>query len=83
MEHFGFWGTAWFNLIIVLIITIVVLVGPVLLIIWAIRKSNVNSTQSGPQAPSSQSAKDIAQVRYAKGEISREEYQQILADIDR
>jgi putative membrane protein len=43
----------------------------------------VNATQPGPQAPSSQTARDIAQVRYAKGEISREEYQQILADIDR
>ena len=78
MEHFGFWGIAWFNLIIVLIITIVVLVGPVLLIIWAIRKSNVNSTQSGPQAPSSQSTRDIAQVRYAKGEISREDRKSVV-----
>ncbi len=83
MEHFWFWGVAWFNLIIVLIITIVVLVGPVLLIIWVIRKSNVNAPQSGPQVKASQSAKEIAQIRYAKGEISQEEYQQILSDIDR
>lgn len=59
------------------------LVGPIVLIIWAIRKSNVNAPQSGPQVKSSQSAKEIAQVYYAKGEISREEYQQILSHIDR
>jgi len=29
------------------------------------------------------SARDIAQSRYAKGEISREEYQQILSDLER
>jgi putative membrane protein len=30
-----------------------------------------------------QSARDISQARYAKGEINQEEYQQILSDLGR
>lgn len=82
MGHYGY-GMGWFGMIIGLIITIAVVVGIALLIVWAIRKTNGTSTQSGPLAPASQSAREIAQARYAKGEISREEYQQILSDIDR
>ena len=83
MGNYGYGGMGWFGMIFGLVITIAVVIGIVLLIVWAIRKTNVNSTQSGPQATSSQSAREIAQARYAKGEINREEYQQILSDIDR
>jgi len=44
---------------------------------------SANSSQPGPQITSDQGARDIAQARYAKGEISREEYQQILSDLGR
>lgn len=83
MGNYGFGTMGWFGMIIGLIITIAVIVGIILFIVWAIRRMNDNPSQSNPQATLSQSARDIAQTRYVKGEISREEYQQILSDIDR
>ena len=54
------------------LIGVAVLIGIVLLIIWAIRRLS---------APTAADPKAIAKARYAKGEISREEYQQILTDL--
>lgn len=54
------------------LIGVAVLIGIVLLIIWAIRRLS---------APTAADPKEIAKARYAKGEISREEYQQILTDL--
>jgi putative membrane protein len=71
----------WFGMIIGLVFTIAVIVSVVLLIVWAVRRTSGNSAQSGLQTTSSQSAREIAQARYAKGEINREEYQQILSDL--
>jgi uncharacterized membrane protein len=36
---------------------------------------------SAPSAAAGPTAKEIAQARYAKGEITREEFQQIIADL--
>ncbi|WP_322506875.1 SHOCT domain-containing protein [Anaerolinea sp.] len=66
-------------MILNLLITIGVLVGLVLLVVWAVRRLSKGSFHS----ISSQSARDIAQARYARGEISREEYQQIISDLSR
>jgi putative membrane protein len=81
MGNYWFGGMGWIGMIIGLVITIAVIVGIVVLIVWSIQRSNGNSAQSGLQTTSSQSARDIAQARYAKGEINREEYQQILSDL--
>ena len=58
-----------------------VVVGLVLLAVWAIRRMSGNSPHSGSQNMTGRSAKEIAQERYAKGEINREEYQQVLSDL--
>jgi putative membrane protein len=63
-----------------LVVTIGVIVGLVLLVVWAVRRMGGNA-QPGSQNLTGQSAKDVAQTRYAKGEINREEYQQILSDL--
>jgi|AutmiccBRH37_all_1029493.scaffolds.fasta_scaffold48774_2 putative membrane protein len=81
MGNYWFGGMGWIGMIIGLVITIAVIVGIVVLIVWSIQRSNGNSAQSGLKTTSSQSARDIAQARYAKGEINREEYQQILSDL--
>lgn len=81
MGNFGYGGMGWIGMIIGFVITIAVLIGLVLLVVWAVRRMSTNSTQSGSQNLAGQSARDVAQVRYAKGEISREEYQQILSDL--
>lgn len=76
----GFYGHGWPGLIIGWVFAAVVLVGLVLLIVWALRRSGGSQLHSSsPQGPS---AKEVAQMRYAKGEINREEYQQILSDLD-
>ena len=83
MGNFGFGGMGWIGMILGAIISIALLIGLVVLIVWAVRRMSVNSSQPGPQITSGQGARDIAQARYAKGEISREEYQQILSDLGR
>jgi len=81
MGFYGHGGMGWFGMIIGLFITIALIVGFVVLVVWAVRRLSGNSSNSVPQVGSSQSARDIAQIRYAKGEISRDEYLKILADL--
>jgi putative membrane protein len=83
MGNFGYGGMGWIGMILGLVITIAVIIGLVLLVVWAVRRMSENSAQPGFQTASGQSAKEIAQARYAKGEISRDEYQQILSDLGR
>ncbi len=81
-------GTGGFGLlggIISLVFNIAVLIGIVLLVVWAVRQFSgrgdtprgFNAGQSAPLL----SAREVLSTRYAKGEISREEYQTILQDI--
>lgn len=83
MGNFGYGGMGWIGMILGLAITIAVLIGLVLLVVWAVRRMSGNSPQTGSQIQVGQSAKDIAQARYAKGEINREEYQLIISDLSR
>jgi putative membrane protein len=79
----GFGSFGLIGMILSLVITIGVIIGLVLLVVWAVRRMSGNPVQPGSQNLAGQSARDIAQVRFAKGEISREEYQQILSDLGR
>jgi len=81
MGNYGYGGMGWIGMIIGLVITIAVIIGVVLLVLWAVRRMSGNTSHPGPLAVTGQSARDIAQTRYAKGEINREEYQQILTDL--
>lgn len=83
MDNFGygFGGMGLVGMILGSIIMIGIMVGVILLIVWAVKKSNGTSNQTPSQTIANQSAKDIAQTRYAKGEITRDEYQRILADL--
>jgi putative membrane protein len=83
MGNFGYGGMGWIGMILGLVITIAVIIGLVLLVVWAVRRMGGNSAQTSPMNIAGQSAKDIAQARYAKGEINREEYQQVLSDLGR
>lgn len=79
----GYGGYGWIGMIVSLIFAVGLIIGFVFLIVWAVRRMSQNSDSSGNRMVSGQSAKEIAQMRYARGEISREEYQQLLADIER
>lgn len=66
-----------------LLFNIAIIVGIVVLIVWAVQKFS-NSSNTGSQAASSNqplSAREILDVRYAKGELTREEYQTMLYDV--
>ena len=77
MHEFG-----WFGMVAIFfraLIGIALLVGLILLIIWLVRR--LSNGHVGGQTPAAQTPKEIAQARYARGEISREEYQQIITDL--
>ena len=64
-----------------LLFNLVIIVGIVVLVVWAVRRftngtSNWNQLSSGSQSP-----REILQARYARGEITREQYQQMLSDL--
>ena len=67
---------------------LVVALGMVLLLAWAVRharRENGSRRAAGTDADTTNDANDaplaIAQRRYARGEISREQYEQIRADL--
>lgn len=69
--------------LISLLFNIALIVGVVLLIVWAVKQFN-RSPGPGSQATSSNQpllAREILDVRYARGELTREEYQTRLSDI--
>lgn len=77
---FGTWG--WIALIVQMVFWLALIAGTVLLVVWAIRRSNRASTSLPGYAITGQpSAKEILQARYARGEITREQYQQMLDDL--
>ena len=81
MGYYGFGGMGWIGMLLGLIITVGVVVGLIILFVWIIRRTSGNTIQPDSNQPSGQSGRDIAQARYAKGEISRDEFQQILSDL--
>ena len=56
---------------------ILIVIGVVVLIVWAVRRFS----DSGPRVAGGQTPREIVQARYARGEITREQYQQMLDDL--
>lgn len=80
----GFGGLGILGWILNMVITIGVIVGIVLLVIWAVRRLSASSQGQGftsYRTPGEQTPREILQARYARGEITREEYHQALADL--
>jgi putative membrane protein len=80
--HFGNWGSfadmgvwGWIGLILNLVFWVGLLIGLTLLVVWAARRARV------PVATGQPTAKEILQTRYVRGEITREQYQQMLDDM--
>ncbi len=77
---FGNYGSyGWIFMIISVVITIAVVVGIIWLVIWLARKGipgNQGYSLTQPVSP-----REILQVRYARGEITREQYQKMLEDL--
>lgn len=82
MHGFMFGPLGWIGMIIGFVFWVLVVVGLIWLIVWAVRKAGQgNMTSTLP--PVNQSPKDIAQMRYARGEITREQYQALLEDLNK
>jgi putative membrane protein len=50
------------------------------LVVWAISRVTTHRSD-GPSTPEKRSALDIAKERYARGEISKEQFEQIKKDL--
>ncbi len=74
MMGWGYGTMGWFGWFFMVIFWLVVIAGIVLLVRW-LTVSGKNSAQS------SGTAIDILKKRYAKGEITKEEYEKIKKDI--
>ncbi len=75
----GMMGFGSFGLI-GLLFNLAIVIGIVVLIIWAVKRFTSSTTNSN-QPSGSQSPREILQARYARGEITREQYQQMLSDL--
>jgi len=76
--NFGSYG--WIGMIINLVITIVVVAGIIWLVVWLVRKGIPNN-QVLSMTPHV-NPREILQTRYARGEITREQYQLMLEDLN-
>ncbi len=80
----GFGSFGGVGLIVNLVITIGVMIGIVVLIIWAVRRLSADASGSSLAKQSELAGappKEVLQLRYARGEITRDQYQEILADL--
>lgn len=69
-------GGMWVWMLLNIILWILVIVGIVLLVVWLVRRSGI-----GEKSRSEESALEILKKRYARGEISKEEYEEKKRDI--
>jgi putative membrane protein len=76
MMHWGHgygWGAVICGGATLLLLGILV----VLAVIWIVRTSSQRGPAAGSTGPVSETPLDILKARYARGEISREEYEEI------
>lgn len=77
----GYWygNYGWIGMIINLVLTIGLIVGIVFFVNWIVKEISNNNRSSQKKEPSS--AVEIVKERYAKGEITREEFKNLLNDL--
>ena len=74
MMTFG--GMGLLGGLIGLIFNLAIVIGIVVLIVWAVKRFSSGNLSTGGQTP-----REILQTRYARGEITRDQYQQLLSDL--
>ena len=82
-----FWGSGWNWLSIVWMIVnmlfwLALLVGAVVLVVRLVRRSRAGGAGRDRGPGADLTPQEIVQRRYARGEITREQYLDILADIE-
>lgn len=86
MHGFGFWmweNFGWFGVFLGWLLQIGLIIGTVLLAVWLVRRFliDVPGRNAFDLTSSRASAEEILQTRYAGGEITRDQYFEMLADI--
>ena len=79
----GGMGSGWIGMLLVLFFGTMILVGFLLIVVWAIRAATSGGGHGHPTAPpatgtGADPAEQTARERYARGEISQEELNEIL-----
>jgi putative membrane protein len=72
----GFLGTGLLGSWLGLIFNLAILIGIVTLVVWAVKRFT-----SSTGSPATQTPREILKTRYARGEITRDQYQQMLNDL--
>jgi len=85
----GFGGSfGIIGMVINLVVTLVVVGGVIWLIIWLVRRAGGSalfqqgSAPGNPPTPPNISPKEALQLRYVRGEITREQYLNMLKDLE-
>ena len=73
--YYGGFGFLW--MIIGFIFVIAIIIGVVLLIVWIVRRVGVPSEEMAKKSM----AAEILKERYAKGEITKEKYEEMKKDL--
>ncbi len=74
MMYWGDFGAWW--MLIGMVFMVLFWGGVIWLVVWAVRKMTGHGAASGNKTPL-----DIAKERYARGEINREQYEQMKKDL--
>jgi uncharacterized membrane protein len=69
------------GVILNLVLWVGLLAGLVLLVVWAVRRARVPAVTS-PSVSGQPTAKEILQARYARDEITREQYETMKQDLE-
>lgn len=86
---YGYHGwNAIIAMVLGLIIFLAITAGLIFLVVWAVRRGGRPGQlygpmgPGGPAGPAGPNAREILQARFAKGEITREQYREMLSEID-
>jgi putative membrane protein len=80
MDGYGFGGLGLWGGLIGLLFNIAIIVAIIWLIVWAVRRFTSGPSQRN-HSPANVSPRDIVQARYARGELTRDQYQQMMKDL--
>jgi putative membrane protein len=70
-------GMGWIGIILSFIFFILIIIGIILLIVWLVKRV----AHSGIEYKTGTKALDILKERYAKGEITKDQYESIKKDL--
>jgi len=75
-------GFGWIGMILGILFFLALIIGGILLVIWLFRRAGTSDLKR-VHFNATTAALEIAKERYAKGEISREEYQNLVAELEK